>query len=114
MKVIVSLLKDEGRLKLSEISRRTGLPESTVFEYMKLIKKEYDFTIRKKDGRDVYYCVSCGREAVFLGEQYSRAETENTVLIYCEKCGIIFSALTSPDIAEFGKECAEQHGIKIV
>jgi predicted transcriptional regulator len=112
-KRILDLLKEEGRLKFTEISKRTGVPTSTVFEYMKLIKKEYYFTVRKKDSRNVYYCVSCGRESVYLGEQFSRAEAENTVLIYCGKCGIIFSASTSQDIAEFGKECAKERGIEI-
>lgn len=50
MQEIIDLLTRDGRAQLTEISRELGIPTSTVFDYMKEIKKDYDFTIvRKRD-----------------------------------------------------------------
>ena len=45
---IVELLAKDSRVQLTEISRSLGIPTSTVFDYMKEIKQEYDFTLTKK------------------------------------------------------------------
>lgn len=41
---IVLCLKQNARMSLSEISRRTGIPVSSVFDYMKVIEEHFWFT----------------------------------------------------------------------
>lgn len=48
MERILALLNKDGRAQLTAISKELGIPTSTVFDYMKEIRKEYNFTIEKK------------------------------------------------------------------
>lgn len=45
---IVDLLNKNARAQLTEISRALGIPTSTVFDYMKEIKRNYEFTMERK------------------------------------------------------------------
>jgi len=45
---IVDLLNKDARAALTDISRALDIPTSTVFDYMKDIKKQYEFTIVRK------------------------------------------------------------------
>lgn len=46
---ILSYLSKDARAKLTSIARELHIPTSTVFDYMKRIRKEYTFTVVKKD-----------------------------------------------------------------
>lgn len=49
IELIVHLLKEDSRMKYKEISERTGIPSSTVFDLVFYIKKRYHFTIIEKE-----------------------------------------------------------------
>ena len=48
LKRMVELLEKDSRVQLTEISKELGIPTSTVFDYMKQIKREFEFTIVPK------------------------------------------------------------------
>jgi len=48
MQQIVELLNKDARAQLTEISRALNIPTSTVFDYMKDIKRNYEFTMIRK------------------------------------------------------------------
>lgn len=47
-KLIIRLLEKDARMQLTEISKVLGIPTSTVFDYLKEIRREYDFTIVRR------------------------------------------------------------------
>lgn len=48
MQQIVEILNKDARAQLTEISRTLNIPTSTVFDYMKDIKRNYEFTMTRK------------------------------------------------------------------
>jgi hypothetical protein len=52
IKKIVELLVKDARQPLTEISRRTGIPVSTVYDNIKRLKEQFRFTIIPKE---IYY-----------------------------------------------------------
>ena len=50
-KQIISLYVEDLNVKLTTISKKTGLPVSTVYDLLKRIKQEYEFRLvyRRKD-----------------------------------------------------------------
>ena len=42
---IIELLRENGRMSLTNIWKRTGISVTSVFGYMKDIEKDYQFTI---------------------------------------------------------------------
>ena len=56
---VLDCLMEDGRMSMAEISRRTGVPVSTVFDYMKIIRGQLRFVaipIRFEDDRVSHYC----------------------------------------------------------
>ena len=48
MQQIVEYLNKDARAQLTEISRALDIPTSTVFDYMKDIKRNYEFIMTRK------------------------------------------------------------------
>ena len=48
IKLIVNLLKEDSRLKMTKIGKLLNIPLTTIFDLMKDIKEDYIFTIIKK------------------------------------------------------------------
>ena len=48
MRKIVEILQNDSRAQLTDISKALGIPTSTVFDYMKDIRREFEFTIVRK------------------------------------------------------------------
>ena len=46
---IVEYLSKNGRAQLTEIAKDLGIPKSTIFDYMKMVKEKFVFTIKPKD-----------------------------------------------------------------
>ena len=49
MAQIIALLQKDGRAQLTEISKALNIPTSTVFDYMKEIRQQYDFVAVPKE-----------------------------------------------------------------
>ena len=74
---MVSLLQDNSRMTLTEMSRKLGVPVSTLFDLLKEVGKLFRFTIVLKDSeKQVLGNVSAGLELCyeFVGSE-ERKET---------------------------------------
>lgn len=67
LRPVVELLFEDGRMPLTEISRRTGMPVSTVFDYLKRIKDLFRFSIVPKG-------VCCDEERVMFEVRQARMD----------------------------------------
>ena len=79
IKRIVKCLEEDGRMSLSEISKRTSIPISTVFDYFKLIRDLYSFKIHRDYPP---YCESCDDKEschFVLSNNYLNCEKRATI-----------------------------------
>ena len=61
-KKILDVLKKDARTKLTDISKQTGIPVSTVYDIMLKIKKDHEFILIEKKRDDVglfFVCKLC-------------------------------------------------------
>ena len=49
---IITLLKEDSRMQLTEMAKRTKWPIATIYEYIKEIRRHYNFTIEYAPNKD--------------------------------------------------------------
>lgn len=78
---LLNYLKKNGISKTKEMSEATGLPQSTISDYMQLIKTQYTFYPIEKKGEKIKYVISLKALIKFIEEKGLELDRDRVLLL---------------------------------
>lgn len=75
-KQIINMLKADSRVHLTMISKKTGVPVSSLFDFIRCLRKDWHFTIKPKD--NAVACPDCGSQNYIW--------TKHDDILRCKQC----------------------------